>query len=104
MYELRDAVDAVFGRFLEDNGFRPHASFTYGAAGHLIFANDSMKIRFSYGVQERIREATVTLGVLSAPDSGGMWYPLGYRHAPTDPWMHVGDFKPRNTLPYNFIA
>lgn len=97
MDELRTAVDEVFGRFLEDNGFQPHAAIASGAAAHLIFANGFMKIRFSYGAQERLREATVTLGDRSAPDSGDMWHPLGYRHSPTDAWVHVGDFKRRMT-------
>lgn len=93
MSELDSAVNEVFGEFLDQNLFRLRASIACESSEHRIFENESMKIRFSFGVQDRLQEVTVTLGSLSAPDSDQMWHPLAYVHAPSDSWLHVADFN-----------
>lgn len=97
MIELDSAVKDVFGKFLDKNHFRLRASIETESGEHLIFENEDMKIRFSYGTHDRLKEATVTFGDLSAPDSDLMWHPLTYAHSSSDEWLHVGDFKRQMT-------
>lgn len=97
MHDLNQAVSETFGEFLRVNGFELEASFEEASSHHLIFRNDSMKIRFSYGRGDRLDEVTVTLGHLDAPNTCEMWYPLFYQHSPEDRWLHVGDFDRQMT-------
>lgn len=95
MLEIQDVALDVFGRFIENNGLQPVVFFEESGVEHAIFSNGKFKLRFSCGVYDRLREATVCFGRMDAPNDGRMWYPLSYTHNSDDPWRHIGDFKVR---------